>query len=179
MALMVSPCSRTIFAALMPPSTLGKCVIAPISSSMAPSKCGANTCQNSAMAARTLSSIRCKASLASKPGIVSCAVMGWGSVIGAARTAAPIRYSMQLKRLLTVKWLPAAGCLRCRRRLGGATSWPLSVLGGQRLWRVEAKDLERHAGPYVDAADRILAFDGVVEPGLQRDRTEVVAEERT
>jgi hypothetical protein len=52
-----------------------------------------------------------------------------------------------------------------------------SVLRRHRFSDIRAPDFESHAPPDVKAADGVSAFDRVVEPHLNRDWTEVVADE--
>ena len=52
-----------------------------------------------------------------------------------------------------------------------------SVFGDQRLRSVRAPDLEAHAAPDVEPANRVLALDRVVEPHLNGYRAEVVADQ--
>jgi hypothetical protein len=54
-----------------------------------------------------------------------------------------------------------------------------SVFGDQRLRSVRAPDLEAHAGPDVEPANRVLTLDRIVEPHLNGHGAEVVADQTT
>src|ERR1700733_6812571 len=54
-----------------------------------------------------------------------------------------------------------------------------SVLGRNWLVCLRSPDFEGHAAPYVKTAYGVPAFDRVVEPHLNRDRTEIVANKAT
>lgn len=68
------------------------------------------------------------------------------------------------------------GASDARHRDGSVLTLSWSVLGDQRLRCVVAPDFEAHAAPDVEPANRVLTFDGVVEPHLDGDRAEIVAD---
>jgi len=69
------------------------------------------------------------------------------------------------------------GASDARHRDGSVLTLSWSVLGDQRLRCVVAPDFEAHAAPDVEPANRVLTFDGVVEPHLDGDRAEIVADQ--
>ena len=71
---------------------------------------------------------------------------------------------------------PVCGDVIAESKIAGSAQ---SVFGRNWFGRLRPPDLEGHAPPYVQAANGVSAFDGVVEPHLNGDRAEVVTNQAT